>query len=78
MPPFGSINRHDLIRYLKDAGFDGPYPGGKHQYMVKGELKLTIPNPHQGDISPSLLNRIVSVQGGRRAIAKNSPQNLIN
>lgn len=37
MPPFGSINRRDLIRYLKDAGFDGPYPGGKHQYMVKGE-----------------------------------------
>ncbi|MEH2317551.1 type II toxin-antitoxin system HicA family toxin [Nostoc sp.] len=59
MPPFGSINRRDLIRYLKDTGFDGPYPGGKHQYMVKGELKLTIPNPHQGDISPSLLNRIL-------------------
>ncbi|MDZ8091151.1 MAG: type II toxin-antitoxin system HicA family toxin [Nostoc sp. DedQUE05] len=59
MPPFGSINRRDLIHYLKDAGFDGPYPGGKHQYMVKDELKLTIPNPHQGDISPSLLNRIL-------------------
>ncbi|MBC1238561.1 type II toxin-antitoxin system HicA family toxin [Nostoc sp. 2RC] len=59
MPPFGSINRRDLIRYLKDAGFDGPYPGGKHQYMVKGELKLTIPNPHQGDISASLLSRIL-------------------
>ncbi|MEH2253854.1 type II toxin-antitoxin system HicA family toxin [Nostoc sp.] len=59
MPPFGSINRRDLIPYLKDTGFDGPYPGGKHQYMVKGELKLTIPNPHQRDISPSLLNRIL-------------------
>jgi len=22
MPPFGSINRRDLIRYLKDVGFD--------------------------------------------------------
>ncbi|WP_392532666.1 type II toxin-antitoxin system HicA family toxin [Nostoc sp. C117] len=59
MPPFGSINRRDLIRYLKDLGFDGRYPGGKHQYMVKGELKLTIPNLHQGDISPNLLNRIL-------------------
>jgi predicted RNA binding protein YcfA (HicA-like mRNA interferase family) len=59
MPPFGSINRRDLIRYLKDVGFDGPYAGGKHQYMLKGELKLTIPNPHQGDISSSLLNRIL-------------------
>ncbi|AFZ28051.1 YcfA-like protein [Cylindrospermum stagnale PCC 7417] len=59
MPPFGPINRRDLIFYLRNAGFDGPYSGGKHQYLVKGEFKLTIPNPHQGDISPSLLNRIL-------------------
>jgi predicted RNA binding protein YcfA (HicA-like mRNA interferase family) len=27
--------------------------------MVKAELKLTIPNPHQGDISKGLLLRIL-------------------
>ncbi|MBD2447232.1 type II toxin-antitoxin system HicA family toxin [Nostoc sp. FACHB-152] len=59
MPPFGPINRRDLIRCLRDLGFDGPYSGGKHQYMVRDELKLTIPNPHSGDISQSLLNRIL-------------------
>ncbi|MFH7030780.1 MAG: type II toxin-antitoxin system HicA family toxin [Heteroscytonema crispum UTEX LB 1556] len=59
MPPFGAISRRDLVRFLKDAGFDSPYTGGKHQYMLKGELKLTIPNPHVGDISPSLLTRIL-------------------
>ncbi len=59
MPTFGPISRRDLVRYLRDVGFDGPYPGGKHQYMVKGELKLTIPNPHQGDISQALLARIL-------------------
>jgi predicted RNA binding protein YcfA (HicA-like mRNA interferase family) len=59
MPPFGAISRRDLVRFLKNAGFDGPYTGGKHQYMLKGELKLTIPNPHEGDISPSLLTRIL-------------------
>ena len=26
MPPFGPINHRELIRYLKEAGFDGPYP----------------------------------------------------
>jgi hypothetical protein len=51
MPPFRAISRRDLVYYLKEFGFDGPYPGGKHQYMVKQDLKLTIPNPHQGDIS---------------------------
>lgn len=59
MPPFGPINRRDLIRCLKDLGFDGPYSVGKHQYMVRDELKLTIPNPHSGDISQSLLNKIL-------------------
>ena len=59
MPPFGPINHRELIRYLKEAGFDGPYPASKHQYMVKAEFKLTIPNPHQGDISPNLLARIL-------------------
>ncbi len=59
MPTFGPISRRDLVRYLREVGFNGPYPGGKHQYMVKGELKLTIPNPHQGDISQALLTRML-------------------
>ena len=59
MPSFGAVSRSDLIRYLKQIGFDGPYSGGKHQYMIKDELKLTIPNPHKGDISVGLLNRIL-------------------
>ncbi len=59
MPPFGPIKRQKLISYLKEMGFEGPYIGGKHQYMVKGELKLAIPNPHQGDIGRDLLPRIL-------------------
>ena len=63
MPPFCPINRKDLIRHLRELGFDGPYAGGKHQYIVKGEVKLTVPNPHQSDISRDLLARILR-QGG--------------
>jgi hypothetical protein len=59
MPPFGAIKRQELIRYFKQIGFQGPFPGGNHQYMVKGQLKVWIPNPHQGDISKSLLSRIL-------------------
>ncbi len=54
-----SLSRRNLIYSLKQAGFDGSYSGGKHQYMLRGELKLTIPNQHQGDISQSLLSRIL-------------------
>ena len=59
MPPFKPIKRQELIRQLKKLGFSNPKSGGKHQYMVKGQLKLFIPNPHQGDISKSLLAKIL-------------------
>jgi len=59
MPPFGPIKRRDLIRALRKLGFVGPYSGGRHQYMVKGDLKLYIPNPHGGEISRALLTRIL-------------------
>jgi predicted RNA binding protein YcfA (HicA-like mRNA interferase family) len=37
----------------------GPYIGGKHQYMVKEQIKLAIPNLHQSDIDQGLLARIL-------------------
>ncbi len=59
MPPFKPIKRQELIRQLKKLGFSEPKASGNHQYMVKGELKLFIPNLHRGDISKSLLARIL-------------------
>lgn len=59
MPPFGPITRKNLIRHLRAAGFDGPYKGGKHSFMVKGHLTLTLPNPHGRDIGRELLARIL-------------------
>jgi predicted RNA binding protein YcfA (HicA-like mRNA interferase family) len=63
MPPFGPISRRDLIRALQSAGFDGPYSGGKHPFMMKGDLTLTLPNPHQGDVGRELLARILRQAG---------------
>lgn len=40
-------------------GFEGPYSGGKHLYMLKGNLRLTVPNPHKQKISVDLLTRIL-------------------
>jgi len=59
MPKFGAIKRKDLIKALKKAGFQGPYVGGRHEFLVKGELRHVLPNPHQGDISKDLLARIL-------------------
>ncbi|MGH2544470.1 MAG: type II toxin-antitoxin system HicA family toxin [Ardenticatenaceae bacterium] len=63
MPPVGPIKRRDLIRYLKKLGFEGPYSGSRHQYMVKTTIRLVLPNPHQGDIDGALLARILRQAG---------------
>ena len=59
MPPFKPVKRKDLIKALRAAGFEGPYTGGKHEILVKGQLRLVLPNPHQGEISKDLLARIL-------------------
>jgi hypothetical protein len=35
--------RIDFIRKLRGLGFEGVFSGGKHQYMVFGKARLTIP-----------------------------------
>jgi hypothetical protein len=30
-----------LVERLRQLGFEGPYMGGKHPYMIKGDLVLT-------------------------------------
>ncbi|MCR4405265.1 MAG: type II toxin-antitoxin system HicA family toxin [Candidatus Acetothermia bacterium] len=52
----------DLVRGLRKLGFEGPYRGGRHPYMVKGDLVLTIPNPRK-EIGVDLLRRILK-RGG--------------
>lgn len=47
MPPFGPIKRGDLVHYLKKAGFDGPYSGGKHQLMLRGNRTLRLQSASQ-------------------------------
>ncbi len=57
------ISRQKLIKRLGLLGFDGPYQEGKHPYMIKDDLSLTIPNPHEGIISVDLLVRILKQAG---------------
>lgn len=59
MPHLGPIKRKDLIYYLRRLGFEGPYSGRRHRFMMKGNITLWVPNPHQGDIAEDLLMRIL-------------------
>jgi len=53
------VSRRELIQRLTQLGFDGPYAGGRHMFMLRGECRLIIPNPHRHEISVDLLRRIL-------------------
>ncbi len=66
MPSWGPVKRKDLIRNLIRLGFEGPFSGGRHQFMLKGNLTVRVPNPHSGDICTDLLIRILRQAGVTR------------
>ena len=36
--------RADFIRKLRQLGFDGPYSGTRHQFMIYSQKRLAIPS----------------------------------
>ena len=67
MPKPGPVSRSDLIANLRRLGFVGPISGAKHQFMIKGRLRVRIPNPHGAALSVGLLGKILSEAGiGRK------------
>jgi predicted RNA binding protein YcfA (HicA-like mRNA interferase family) len=63
MPALKPVSRRELIRKLKALGFHGPFPGGKHDWMRRNYLRVTIPNPHRSAIDPGLIRRILRQAG---------------
>jgi len=59
MPKLSPVSFNELVRKLKKFEFEGPYGGGKHLYMIKGDLRLTVPNPHRKEIGVDLLIRVL-------------------
>lgn len=53
------VDWRTFVKRLQELGFEGPYSGGKHPFMRKEDLVLTIPNPHKGTIGVDLLTRIL-------------------
>ncbi|MCX6738945.1 MAG: type II toxin-antitoxin system HicA family toxin [Candidatus Parcubacteria bacterium] len=58
-----NISWKKLAERFCELGFDGPYSGGRHLFMVKNSLRVRIPNPHTGDISKDLLAEILRQAG---------------
>ena len=63
MAGLNPVSLTEFVKRLKKYGFDGPYSGGKHLYMIKNNLRLTIPNPHKKEIGIDLLTRLLKQAG---------------
>ncbi|OGG47394.1 hypothetical protein A2671_01080 [Candidatus Kaiserbacteria bacterium RIFCSPHIGHO2_01_FULL_49_13] len=67
MSRLGPVSLRVFIARMRKFGWGGPYQEGKHPYMIKGSITLTIPNPHDGEISQDLLVRLLRQAGVTRA-----------
>ena len=59
MPKLSPVSRRVFIKRLRELGFEGPFAGGKHPQMQRGNHTLIIPNEHETDISPGFLARLL-------------------
>lgn len=66
MPRLSPVSFSELVRKLKALDFEGPISGGKHLFMIKGDVRLNISNPHRQDIGVDLLKRVLRQAGIQR------------
>lgn len=53
--------RRDFVRRLRQVGFDGPFSGGRHQFMTCGQQRLAIPSNAEYSV-PQLRTMIREVE----------------
>ena len=63
MPRLVPVSWNTLVRRFQELGFEGPYAGGRHPQMRRGDVTVIIPNPHEGDIGVGFLTRLLRQAG---------------
>jgi hypothetical protein len=70
MSRWAPCKRRIFVRKVRGLGFDGPYSGARHQFMVYGHRRLAIPSNTEYSV-PQLRMMIREVEEitGRRVTA---------
>lgn len=59
--------RRDFIRKLRNLGFDGPFSGSRHQFMIYEQHRLAIPSNSEYSVAQlRMMTQEVEVIIGRR------------
>ncbi len=70
MSRWAPCKRKDFIRRLRALGFEGPYSGTRHHYMIYAQHRLTIPSNSEYSV-PQLrlmLNEVAMLIGRQIAL----------
>ena len=62
MSRWAPCKRRLFIRKLRAIGFEGPYSGTRHQFMVYGQYRLAIPSNAEYSV-PQLRMMVREVEG---------------
>ena len=62
MCPWKPCKRRDFIRRLRKLGFNGPYSGTRHQFMIYEQNRMVIPSNAEYSM-PQLRMMIREVEG---------------
>jgi hypothetical protein len=59
------LKRREFIRRLRALGLDGPFSGTRHQFMVAGQHRQTIPTNSEYSVPQTrmLLRQVESILG---------------
>ena len=63
MPRLTPVTWREFVERLRRLGFEGPFAGGRHPQMRRGDVTLIIPNPHDGEIGVGFLQRLLRQAG---------------
>ena len=53
----------EVVERMRQLGFEGPYAGGRHPQMRRGDVTVIIPNPHEDEIGVGFLTRLLRQAG---------------
>ena len=60
------VSWREFVQRMRELGFEGPYAGGRHPQMRRGNVTVIIPNPHEGEIGVGFLTRLLRQAGVTR------------
>ena len=63
MSRLAPVSWREFVDRLHHLGFEGPFAGGRHPQMRRGNVTLIIPNSHEGEIGVGFLQRLLRQAG---------------